>query len=148
MEDQIIRADAKHRRRILLILAVCVPAGLLLLWLIQSRCNAIEALAEEDLPAAIESTLELVTIVAWIGGVGFVAISVWFWRMARAVRRAGQFPLPGAKVIKDTPIRRGRRAKWFGDALLLNAVAFFVIGTAGMWCFHSYVKTLVEIFLK
>jgi hypothetical protein len=110
--DQTERIPADHqlRRRSILLVVLAVVVGAVLLWVLHIRLERIQQTAEQDLVAAADGALRLVQICAWCGGLGFVGIGLWFGRLGWQIHASGQYPPPGMKVIKDTPLRTGPSA--------------------------------------
>jgi hypothetical protein len=48
---------------------------------------------------------------SWVACLPVAALAVWLWLEGGRVHRAGRFPPPGAKVIRDTPILHGDAAR-------------------------------------
>jgi hypothetical protein len=71
--------------------------------------------------AAARGRHVLLVFVAFVGIVVFLAF-FQAWR----IFRAGQFPLPGAFVSRDTPVRRG-------PAAAMIAIFFILLGSALLW---------------
>jgi hypothetical protein len=71
-------------------------------------------------------------------GAGLVPFAAHFALFAARIIRSGQFPYPGAKVWRDTPIVRGRRALVRGWTIALLAV--FLLGLAA---YAAYIPTMV-----
>jgi len=80
---------------------------------------------------------------AWIGGTAFLSVFLlgfYFWRIGTRIRAAAQFPLPGARVIRDTALlrgdvarRRGKVMQRIGAVLVLCALGLF----AASWLLYS-----------
>ena len=136
-QPEIIPADKRLRRRTIVLTVALGVVGLIgMVWL-KVQLWGIEELAEDNLPAAIEKTLWLSTIVAWVAGLSFVGMGAWLWRLGWRINRAGRFPPPGMKVIKDTPVRTGVVARRVADLSQLAAFSCIVVGTVGMWYFYG-----------
>jgi len=67
---------------------------------------------------------------AWLGA------SLYFVQLGRKLLRAGQFPLPNAWVMRDTPVQRGK-------PVIIRAYAFIVGG-----CFMSLLSGALLLFLS
>ena len=124
-------ADKTLRIKVLLALVALVVLG------------TVSVLAFEDWLADVgrrpagEAKTALVAAFAWLGGtsvVGLLAVAVHFWRVGIQVRKVGQFPLPGTRVVRDTVVlhgepalRRGRIAQAIAAALACCALGLLVV---------------------
>lgn len=143
-EHEIRRVDPTYRRRVAIAAVVAAGIGFGVLWLIRGQMNHIDALAEENMAAATERAMDLVAAVAWAGGLGTVGTGLWFWYLGWKVRRSGEFPPPGWKVIKDTPVRRGRRAAALATVVQGASALLAVVGAVGMWYFYRVAEVLLR----
>jgi hypothetical protein len=144
MEDKIIPAD-KKRRAVALVTAVLLTVlGLLALGMLHAYLGEVKKLAEEDLLAAEQKMLRLVKIVLWVGGLSLVGMGGWFWRLGRRINLAGCFPVPGMKVVRNTRLRTGGKARALANLAQAVALLCVVAGTVGMW----YVYRLAAAVLR
>jgi len=137
LNREIVPADKNLRNRTIILAIVLFVVGLAVLYLLRVRLEAIENLAGEDLSSAVDQVLRLTAIVAWVAGPSFVGLGVWLWWIARRINRGGRFPPPGMKVIRDTPVRTGDRAKGLARLAQVAALVCLVWGTIGIWLFYS-----------
>lgn len=133
MEDEILPADKRHRRLVILAAIVLSFVGMLALVVLSRYLGEIKKLAREDLPAAEEKAIRLVRISLWIVGLGLVGMGGWFWRLGRRINLAGRFPPPGMKVVKETRVRTGAKARARANLAQAAALLCVVAGTVGMW---------------
>ena len=133
MEDEIVRADNRLRRRVQWLAGFVTVGGLITLAILYSNLRGINDLADEDLDAAVDQAVRLATVIGWITGLSFVGIGVWFLRLARRIRRSGRFPPPGMKVIKDTPVKTGTRARLIANLALATGLASALLGAGAAW---------------
>jgi hypothetical protein len=138
------RGDPKLRAVALVVVVTALVAGVALLagmqhWFAQLK----------HLPAAAAQT-QLLSAFAWAFATVCASI-LWLaaslWRSGTRVCRAAQWPLPGSRVIRDTPIlrgstaaRRGRLMQGAGVALLVCAVCIAVVA----WrLYHAFAASAV-----
>ena len=143
-QPEIIPADTRLRARAIVLAVALTVVGIIAMVLLKVQLRGIEELAEDDLPAAFEKALRLTTAIAWIAGLSFVGMGLWLWRLGRRINRADRFPPPGAKVIKDTPVRTGPAARRVADLAQLAAFSCIVVGTVGMWYFYGLAVTMLR----
>ena len=100
----LIRADPRRRAATLVVVLLVLVAGVALTVLLQRWLAAVA-----QLPAAAARP-QLLAAFAWAAGSACAAI-LWLaaslWRSGLRVRRAAQWPLPGARVLRDTVVLRG-----------------------------------------
>ena len=133
MSGDIQRADPAYRRRTLLLLALSAVAAGVGLYLMQRWLYAQAVLATPDAAAH--------QLRAWIGastmlaGVSLLVLGAHAWRQSLRALRAGRWPLPTARVIRDTPVRRGAAmvalVRWLRVSAMLcvvPAIAAIAIG--------------------
>ena len=143
MEDQIVPADKRQRALAAVAAALLSVVAVAVLIVVDRRFDRIKELSEEDLPAAATAMLRFTTVVAWIGGLGFVGMGAWFWRLGRRINLAERFPPPGMRVIKDTPVRTGARARMTANLAQVSALACVVAGTVGMWYLYRVAASVL-----
>lgn len=125
------RSDPKLRLGALVIVIAALLAGVALLLVLQRWFAELK-----HLPSAA-AQVQLLAAFAWAIGSVCTAI-LWFaaflWHSGTRVRRVAQWPLPGARVIRDTPVlrgdaavARGRVMQGAGAALFLCAVCIAVV---------------------
>jgi hypothetical protein len=133
MDNEITRADAKFRRRVLWWGGSLSIAGLIGLAILYRHLQGINELAGEDREAAVANAARLAVVMAWMAGLSFVGIGIWFLRLGHRVRRSRQFPPPGARVIRDTKVRTGLDARDIATVFTALGVVTAVLGAAAAW---------------
>jgi hypothetical protein len=61
---------------------------------------------------------------------GGLAFGCYLARMGYHVLRVGQFPVPGQRVVRDTPVRQGRSARQIAWLAVGAAVLMWVVSLA------------------
>lgn len=114
--------DPKARQWVIIFLVVMFGLGLLLHLGINAYFENLQDLAAESPASAIQKVMFVLSgvLVAWL--LGALAISIYLHRFARRVFSSQQFPPPGTRVIKETPIIRGQAA--LRRAKIIQMVAF------------------------
>jgi hypothetical protein len=136
-EPEVVPADRRARWVAMAAALLMASAVLAVLSMLRAEFRRIDALAVEDLPAAVDRMLRITAVVAWLGGAGFVGMAAWLVVLARRIHREGRFPPRGTKVIKDTPVRTGPAAARIAAVALAGAVFCLVMGTLGMWYLYQ-----------
>lgn len=119
---EVVRADPAYRRRFLLTVVVCTLVGMAVVGLTEPYFKALRS--ELSQPLARERLGQIVNQL----GVAALAMYLLLWAGALAllgeglrIRRTGQFPPPGAKVLRDTPVVRGEIARMRATLLIISA---------------------------
>jgi hypothetical protein len=89
----------------------------------------------------------LLSSFAWVSGSACAllsALGVYLWRVGARIRAVGRFPLPGARLLRDTPIlhdaaalRRGKVCQGIAAVLLSCALALAIAS----WRVYSVLAT-------
>ena len=127
MSRQIQPADPALRTKALAALGgacLLAVAGVLLL---DAYFKRLQALAEFDVQLAAEKIRAVGEPILWGVGMGAALVGCWVALTSFRILRAGRSPLPGARVIRDTPVVTGRQAMWRGViGLALGCVLIFL----------------------
>ena len=132
---QIVRADRATRRRAIGWALLAVLAGTACLLFLTSVLAELDGLAEHS-PELATARAATILQVALAIGVGFALLAAgWIARLSTRILEAGQYPLPGARLTRDTRLRRGsaaRRVAWLGfvcaAVLVLAATGLLATG--------------------
>jgi hypothetical protein len=130
------RADPKHRVAALIAVVTALVLGVVL-WVVLQRWFAELA----QLPAADAQT-QLLTAFALAFGCLFIAVTFLaasLWRSGTGVRRAAQWPLPGSRVVRDTPVLVGDPAIARGRLMqVIGIVLFLCVACAAVIAWRLY----------
>lgn len=125
-DEEIVYADKKERRWALVLFVAAAILGAIFFKLTQSYFQGYDSLLQNDPKAA---TLRLVKFLK-LSGVLFAALvfpfSAYTLRIGVRILRSGRFPPPGMKVIRNTKIRKGRKAKIRGIGIIAAAAVLFL----------------------
>ncbi len=145
MENEIVRADKKHRRRVACWTGVGFLGGSIALCMVWTSLAEITAAAGENPLEAADAAAGLVTVFGWVAAGSLIGAGLWHWRLARKIRRAGRYPPPGAKVVRDTPVRTGAKALFMADLAMATTALCFLLGTVGVWALCRWVIGLLAM---
>jgi hypothetical protein len=142
--ESIVRADNRVR---LLAIGVFVGAtvfGIVAMRWIAARIAALEQLVPVDSDRALRGTIELLWWLTGLAAGMALVVALIVAQKSRAIRRAGRYPVPGARVLRDTVVRTGadaRRVASWGDVLAIGLVlaAIGVLATV-----HLTIKALTR----
>jgi hypothetical protein len=133
----VIKADPVYRRQFLWTLGLACAVGSVVIWRSESYFRDWQA--ELSRPVAPERMAQMVSQLS----LGALVVYGLMWAGALAlfrdglrIRRAGQFPPPGAKVLRDTPVIEGDIARLRATMLMVSAVllgfCLVVVGLMGV----------------
>ena len=122
MEAEFVEADRATR------LKLVAFVGVLALLILLERLTAPDpALPGTDPQLAFKQMSDRLLLVTLAAAPFALAWSVYFVRLAVKIRRSGQWPPPGVRVVVRTQIRRGRRATEMWIATLVMAGISLVV---------------------
>jgi hypothetical protein len=87
----------------------------------------------------------LIVLTAGFGAITLFAFSVYLWSFGCKVSNYQRFPLPGQRVIRDTPILEGQAALMRGRVLKTLAVFLAVAGIMLCFVFWWLISILEEL---
>jgi hypothetical protein len=129
---EVRRADPAARRpAVLLVVLGTVVGALLILGFERYRTQLRDWLVSE--PGELARRVKLVfSLTAALLSAPLVAFAAYLWSLGAKVVRAGVFPPPGYRVIRDTPVITGPAAESRGRAL--KALALYLgVASAVLW---------------
>jgi hypothetical protein len=130
--SEIQKADPDARRQAILVIVLGAALGGLLISGFENFREAFgEWLASEPAETARRAKLAITLSVFVLSAPAIVA-AIYFWLLGSKVLRGQQFPPPGFRVIRDTPIVRGPAAVTRGHVIQVLAVCLGV--SAGVLC--------------
>jgi len=130
--NEIQKADPDARRQAILVIVLgAALGGLLISGFEHFREPYSEWLASEPAETARRAKLAI-TISVFVLSAPAIVAAIYFWLLGAKVLRAQQFPPPGFRVIRDTPIVRGPAAVTRGHVIQVLAVCLGV--SAGVLC--------------
>ena len=130
--NEVQKADPDARRKALLVLIFAAALGGLLISGFEHFREPFREWLQSD-PAETARRARLALSVSMLVlSVPAIAFAIYFWLLGKKVLLAQQFPPPGYRVIRDTPIVRGAAAVSRGHAIQILAVC---VGVAvGILC--------------
>lgn len=131
MPPPLISADPQLRARLLVWGTCVVGMGIGCLFFLKGRLDRLAALSTAAPELAAEQFQRLAVRVAALLLVLTGAVGSLGSYLALRILRTGQYPPPGLRVVRDTPLRTGRPARRV--ALLLGTLAALVfLGGLGL----------------
>jgi len=126
--EDVVRGDPVLRRRALFMVPVLLALGVVALATLP-RASRLLILWLQSTPGAGQHA-----VLAMLGftapfTLGACMIGIEALRRSLQTLRASQFPPPGMRVVRDTPILRGTRARTFGTLGIVLGAALLSAGT-------------------
>jgi hypothetical protein len=140
---EIQKADPAARRQAILVIVFATAAGALLIAGFEHLREPFhDWLSSEPAETARRAKLALY-VSAFILSAPVIAFAVFLWLLGARVLRAQQFPPPGFRVIRDTPVVGGRGATVRGHVIQILAVCLG--GSAALlWLFLVWLARTIS----
>ncbi|HET9031525.1 MAG TPA: hypothetical protein VFN25_01335 [Dokdonella sp.] len=125
MSEDMIRADPGLRRQTMLVLGIAVLMAIATVYFFQQWLSGIA-----DIPGTDQLILRLRRLIgiALTGSAICLGFLAWYAaRKATLIKTFEQWPLPGVRVLRDTPVRRGAAAMKIRQGLNLTAVVLLLL---------------------
>jgi len=132
-EGEIQKADPEHRKRVLGVLVVVALAGVLGLAELEGHLRRLEAVARSTPHQAMASALLASRLFLGAVAAGAVCVAAFLGHRSWRTVRSGRHPPPGVRVIRDTRVVRGRRARLHGWIGLGLALLILLAGVLVPW---------------
>jgi hypothetical protein len=120
-------ADPAYRRRVFLVATVGVLiAAALLLWVTQWGLPMLVAY----LRRSGEDGMRRVKVAAVLSQLIPLVACFYMFRLGLRIQKSAQLPAPGTRVIYDTPVVQGRRARQYGTAIIVLSIVIALLVVA------------------
>lgn len=130
MTTEILHADRRLRRVTIVVLGVAVLAALALLYAYQAwLTRQASGMLTTQLVERLRHDIGIAVVAS---GVCLLLLAGYAGLMARRVKKEARWPLGGARVLRDTSIRRGQAALRIGRLLDIAAFALILFGVAAV----------------
>ena len=128
MAREVQTADPDLRRRVLAILVLAGLLGVLGVLRLEAYLAELQALARSSPHEAAAHALEVSRLVLAAAAVLVAVLAAYLGRLSWRTLRAGRYPPPGTRVLSDTRVVRGPRARRYGWIFLALAIAILATG--------------------
>jgi hypothetical protein len=125
--DEIIPADKGLRKKTIILVIGIVLAAMILGPYLYGYLADLRQEGEERPESAYP---KMITLMKWVLGSAALLITLtgaYLLIIAFRSLKAGRYPPPGMKVIKDTRVKTGRQAKIMAGLLIFNSVAIVLL---------------------
>jgi hypothetical protein len=124
-------ADPVARRQMLVVLLLAVVLGGAMLAAMPMLGDAMQSWLLAEGADPIERGALLLRGLSLALALAALAPAVYCYVIAARIDAAGEFPLPGAKLVRDTPVLRGDAARSRAWMLRAIAIALALLALAG-----------------
>jgi heme/copper-type cytochrome/quinol oxidase subunit 3 len=142
MPEELIRADNSLRKKTIVLLVIFVLGLMLLSPYLNNRLAAWRQASGENPETALARYSSLFQWLLGITALLVSAASLYLMVVAVRVLKTEQYPPPGLKVIRDTRLQTGRRAKITAYLLLVNSMILIVLVTLIFLLFARLVRVM------
>ena len=127
---EIERADPGSRRFALVFLVIAAGLGTAALVVLDSYRQSLLSwfLAHEP---NVQVTIVIVALLLLL--MPLLLMAAWVWRYGGRVLRGSRHPPQGVKVIRDTPVRHGARARLYGRLYQALAAVLVLAASSVLW---------------
>jgi hypothetical protein len=129
-DAEIHRADPKYVRVAAVVVVTMLVAGAALLLWVQFTIQSLTDLRSTDPEEAWRRMLGLGRVLSAGAGGMLVVMAAWLVQLGVRIRTEERFPLPNARVLKDTVILRGDAARKYGRTAITLGAALGLGGIA------------------
>jgi hypothetical protein len=144
MNQGIVPADKEFRKRFILFLVLIVIVFVVTILSVKSYLDQMAQLTRENPGLAAEKVIFLLKWWMGLGSLPILGLGVYQILLARRVLKSGQFPPPGMKVVRDTRIRTGPKAKKVAHSLIVLSSIIIVITLFLVYWPHALEKKLLK----
>lgn len=125
MNDDLVRADPRLRRNTLIALGLAAALAVGAILFFQQWLNTVGANSGTDI---LILRLRRMIGIGMTGSALCLALLAWYAaHQSSRTKLAGQWPVPGTRVIRDTAIRRGPAASHIARLLQMTALVLLVL---------------------
>ena len=127
MTKKIVKANLETRRKVLWLLIFLGTLEGLALVKLTSHIQQIKELMERDFEAGLVALNQFINLNCGILGIVILISVIYLIKLGIQIIKHQQFPPPGMKVIRDTPIQTGKRALITGYILFFLASSIILL---------------------
>jgi cytochrome bd-type quinol oxidase subunit 1 len=128
MGQDIVRADKEFRKRFIVFLMLIVIVFVFTILSMKSYLDQMGELRRENPGLAGKKVIFLLKWWMGLGSLPILGFGVYQIILGRRILKAGRFPPPGMKMIRDTKIRTGAKAKKVAMSLIaLSSIVIVII---------------------
>jgi low temperature requirement protein LtrA len=119
MNQDLLPADKEFRKRFIIFLVLVVIVFAVAILSMKNYLDQMAPLTRENPDLGAKKVILLLKWWLGLGSLPILGLGLYQILLARRVLKSGQFPPPGMKVVRDTKIRTGNKAKKTAIALIV-----------------------------
>ncbi|HXX34791.1 MAG TPA: hypothetical protein VEM15_10000 [Thermodesulfobacteriota bacterium] len=127
MSQDIVRADKEFRKRFILFLVLIIIVFGFAILSMKNYLDQMGELSREPPGLAGEKIISLLKWWMGLGALPILGFGVYQILIARRILKSGQYPPPGMKMLRDTKIQTGSKAKKTAISLIVLSSIIIVI---------------------
>lgn len=127
MSQDIVPADKEFRKRFIVFLVLIIIVFGFAILSMKSYLDQMGDLRRENPGLAGQKVISLLKWWMALGSLPILGLAVYQIYIARRILKSGQYPPPGMKVLRDTKIETGAKAKRMAISLIVLSSAVIVI---------------------
>jgi len=143
MEERMVRADQKSRTIYLIIIIIVIILAILLYRYWQGYYRELSILAENHPDLAIMKVMNLIKVFIIINPIITFGFMAYFIIMGVKTYKSELFPPPGIKVIRDTKLVEGDKARKYAVGFWLIAALLLIFATGLTILLNNFLKTII-----
>ena len=144
MSQDIVPADKEFRKRFIVFLMLIVIVFVVIILSMKSYLDQMEQLRREDPGLAGKKVVLLLKWWMGLGSLPILGLAVYQIILARRILKSGRFPPPGMKMIRDTKIQTGAKAKKVAISLIVLSSIIGVIILFLVYFPYAFEKKLLK----
>lgn len=142
MTEKFIKADNNLRKRIFYIIIGIVLGGFSAIYYFESFFEDIAILSKASPEDALEKISSIFYLVTWITTITAVGIGVYTLNLSLRIFKFQCFPPPGMRVIKDTKIITGQKARTRAMIGVIIATVIIICGITFPYIAYELIQSL------
>jgi uncharacterized protein involved in exopolysaccharide biosynthesis len=139
----IVRADKKLRIRYIIILAVIILIFIVIFKYFLNYKHSMEILAENNPQLALGKIVALLKVIIYINPIFFLAVTIYFLGMGIKTYRTEQFPPPNIRVIRNTQLLTGAKAKQRAIILFIFSILLIIFAVVITLFMNKFLQSLL-----
>jgi MFS family permease len=143
-DAEVVRADPIFRRRFLGVLLLLAVGGVAAILALHLDLEATRKLADHDPGQALEHVLWLLEAVSTATAAALVLFGLYGLRLANRVYRAERYPLAKQKVLRDTPVEKGKQARRRALGIGVASAVLLALALLLPYAMSCFVSRLAE----
>lgn len=135
---EIHKADAGFRKKLIYTIGFIAVVAAVTSYMVTGYVEEMKSLAVKEPELAFKKLVFLFRVITSSGAIVGSVFGVYFISIGVRVYRARRYPPPGARVVRDTRVLRGKQAQAMSVVMIVLS-AFFVFLIDGMYFYFPYV---------